>query len=578
MINTRRNVAGRMKLTIRMKLLTGFLIVLALLSSVSTYALVQIYGMSETAEEIDQKWMPSVRLLGIMNGDVSKVDRLVLAIIVETEKNEITRMNKSLVQLQTKIDDERNQLFSLIHDNDKALVLYDTFSKNYEAYLKKIPSVIDVGLTDNFVEASNLHAEAYPLWSTANDSISQLITLVDALSGQATNKSLVDANDAFLIILLITLASFLIALIIAFFIANIISKPIQKMNASAMLIADGDLSGEMIILQNKDELGTLSASFNTMTENLRSMVQSVSTTSEQVAASSEELLASAEQNTKASEQVTEAVEQLVSCTSDQVNMVSHSSQAMSEMTTGSEQIGQFAKNISLSAENAAIQSTKGNTIIQHALKQMGTVHSSISALTELVTGLGKHSAEIGSITELINNIARQTNLLALNAAIEAARAGEHGQGFAVVAGEVRKLAEETSKSASKITNLVQLIQNDTDHAIQAVKMNSHETEAGIKIVTSAGQAFEQILNAVDKVAIEVQEASVGADQMSTSTDKVAKYVERISNIAEEVTGEVHNVSTATKEQLSSMEEIASSVASLSKMAEELQEQINKFKV
>ena len=492
--------------------------------------------MADTSEEIDQMWMPSVSLLGMMNGDVSDVERLALAVIVETDESEITKLNEALEQLQVKIEDERKQLIELVKGSDEAMALYDTFSTNYDSYLAKMPAFVEMGIANDYGEASRLHSEAYPLWYTANDTIAQLITMSNELAGQATADSLNEANSAFIIILVVTVIAFLIALFIAFFIASIISRPIQKMNASAMRIANGDLTGETITLKNKDELGTLAASFNTMTGNLRAMIQSVSVTSEQVAASSEELLASAEQNTQASEQISATVEQLAVGTSDQVNIVKRSSQAMSEMAIGSEQIAELAQSVSVSAVDAANQSAEGNMIIQQAVDQMGSVRTSIASLTELVTGLGERSAEIGSITEVINNIARQTNLLALNAAIEAARAGEHGRGFAVVAGEVRKLAEESSESAQKITDLVQLIQNDTNHAVQAVKVNSSETEDGIEMVTAAGQAFEQISEAVNKVAGEIQEVSAGSEEMSASTDEVVRYVEQISNIAEEASG------------------------------------------
>ncbi|KUP22709.1 chemotaxis protein [Paenibacillus sp. DMB5] len=567
-----------MKLTIRMKLLAGFLIVGALLAFVSIFALSQIQDMSKSAEEIDQSQMPSVSLMGMMNGDISDIERLALGIIVETDTNEIAKMNEALEQLQVKIEGERKELISLLKGNTEALALYDTFSKNYDAYLANMPAFIERGMANDFGGASKLHAESYPLWFTANDTIAQLITLVNELSKQATNDSLESAEQAFNIILAVTVISLLLAVIIAFFIAGIISKPIQKLNASALLIANGDLSGKTITLKNKDELGTLAASFNTMTGNLRAMIESVSTTSEQVAASSEELLASAEQNTKASEQISETVELLAAGTTEQVNIVKRSSQAMNEMSLGSEQIAQLAQSVSVSAVDAANQSAEGNRIVRQAIEQMGSIRTSITSLTELVTGLGERSAEIGSITGVINNIARQTNLLALNAAIEAARAGEHGRGFAVVAGEVRKLAEESSLSAQKITDLVQLIQTDTDQAVEAVKVNSSETEAGIEMVTAAGQAFEQISEVVSKVAGEIQEVSAGSEEMSAATDESVRYMSEISLIAEESSSGVHNVSAAAEEQLASMEEIAASAGALSKMAEELQEQINKFKV
>lgn len=569
---------SRFKLTIRMKLLSGFLIVVALLAFVSVYALTQIHGMSKKADEIDKTWMPVVTLLGAMNGDMSDVERLALGIIVEQDASENAKMIETLDQLQEKIKKENEQLKTYLSGSEDALKMYEKYITNYNAYIEKMPAFIELGRENNYEESSRLHREAYPFWFTANETIMQLISSGNMASEAATSSSVESAEFAFNVILVVTIVSFALALFIAIFISIIISKPIKQMNEAAMRIASGDLRGETIVLKNRDELGTLASSFNTMTANLRVMIESVATTSEQVAASSEELLASAEQNTKASEQISETVEELAVGTSEQVNLVKRSSQAMNEMAIGSEQIAQLATSVSTSAVDAANMSAEGNMIIKEAVTQMASVRTSIASLSKLVTGLGERSAEIGTITEVINNIARQTNLLALNAAIEAARAGDHGRGFAVVAGEVRKLAEESSLSAQRITDLVHLIQTDTEQAVQAVRVNSNETESGIEVVTAAGDAFEQISNAVSKVAGEIQEVSAGAEQMAASTDEVVKYVEQVSAIAEEASGGVHNVSAAAEEQLASMEEIASSAASLSKMAEELQEQINKFKV
>ncbi|WP_366290400.1 methyl-accepting chemotaxis protein [Paenibacillus sp. AN1007] len=574
----RGNALGKVKFTIRGKLLSGFLIVLALLIFVSVYTLTQVFKMADSARQIDQTWMPSVSLLGIMNGDVSDVERLALAIIVEQNPSETERMNGVLTELLAKIEDERKELLTLINGNAEAEKMYEQFSSSYDAYLQKMPTFVDFGLKNDFDTASKLHTEAYTLWYAANDTITQLINLGNDGAKEVAGGSVKLAENAFNIILVVSIVATLLALFIALFIASMISRPIKKMTEAASAIADGDLTGEAITLKNRDELGILAAAFNTMSTNLRSMIQSVSETSEQVAASSEELLASAEQNTKASEQITETVEELSVGTANQVDIVKRSSQAMNEMALGSEQIAELAQSVSVSAVDAANQSAEGNQIIQQAVQQMGAVRNSIASLRELVTGLGERSAEIGTITEVINNIARQTNLLALNAAIEAARAGEHGRGFAVVAGEVRKLAEESSASAQQISEIVQLIQQDTNHAVEAVKVNSNETEAGIELVTAAGEAFEQISNAANKVAGDIEEVSAGSEEMSASTNEVVSYVTQISNIASEAAGAAHNVSAATQEQLASMEEIASSAGMLSKMAEELQGQVGKFKV
>lgn len=574
--------AGKIGLTLRTKLLAGFLAVVVLLAFVSIFALSQIRGLTKISGDMDRTWMPAVTLLGTMNGDVSDVERLALNIIVEKDNEQVTKQKETLDQLLAKIEEERKQLKTFVYANNREgseiTKLFEEFNSKYDAYLEKMPEFVKLGKENKYDEASKLHSVAYPLWYTANDNITKLIGEFNEGAEEVSQGALNQSNQAFVVILVSTFVTAAIALFIAFFMAYIISKPIQKINQAAVRIASGDLTVETIVLRNKDELGTLAASFNTMTANLRTMIESVATTSEQVAASSEELLASADQTTKASEQISQTVEELAVGTSEQVNIVKRSSQAMGEMASSSEQIAQLAQSVSVSALDASNQSAEGNMIIKEAVQQMNAVRNSIMSLSKLVTGLGDRSAEIGTITEVINNMASQTNLLALNAAIEAARAGEHGRGFAVVAEEVRKLAEESSLSAQRITALVQLIQNDTSQAVEAVKMNSDETQSGMEIVTAAGQAFENILNAVNKVAGEIQEVSAGAEQMAASTDEVVNYVEQISAIAEEASGGVHNASAATQQQLASMEEIASSAASLSKMAEDLQEQINKFKV
>ncbi|MHA7964154.1 methyl-accepting chemotaxis protein [Paenibacillus sp. CAU 1782] len=571
-----------MKLTIRTKLLLGFLAVVVLLGIVSIYALNQIREMSSKSEEINSAWMPSVTLLGMMNGDVSDVERLALAIIVEENSTELEKMKGALDQLLAKIETEREQLKILVNtsneEGSEISLLFEEFNTNYNQYLAQMPEFVQQGINNNYAEASRLHSVAYPLWYTANDNIAKMIIISNEGAGLASSSSLDLAKQSFTIILALTIIAAAIALFIAFVIAIMISRPIQKINQAAIRIAGGDLTGEPITLRNKDELNTLAISFNTMTSNLRGMIESVGTTSELVAASSEELQASAEQNTKASEQISMTVEELESGTTEQVNIVSRSSQAMSEMALGTEQIAELAQSVSVTAIDVVNQSADGNKIIQGAVEQMNSVQQSITSLSELMTGLGQRSSEIGTITEVINNIAQQTNLLALNAAIEAARAGENGRGFAVVAGEVRKLAEESSASAQQISRLVQLIQKDTRHAVEAVKVNSDETQSGMEIVTEAGRAFEQISNAINKVAGEIQEVSAGAEQMAASTDEVVKFMGEISGIAEKASGGVQNVSAATEQQLASMEEIAASAGSLSQMAEQLQEQVNKFKV
>ncbi len=566
-----------MKFNIRAKLLLGFLAVIALLIIISLVSISKMKNLGDTSMEIDSHWMPSVTILGTLNGDVSDVERLSLNIIVERDPAEVEKVQAEYDLVLKKVESDRKTYEKLIA-TPKEREMYDDFSKKYADYLNKLPEVIAAGKANDYVQSSILHKESYALWDSANNMIFQLIKLNSDGSKQITQEGVDNFISGRQMVVVLSIAAIVLALIVAIIIAQIISKPILRISRAAESIASGDLTSEAIIVKGKDEISMLAHSFNAMVENLRQLIQSVSKTSELVTTSSEELTASAEQNSQASAQITETVQEVATGTGEQVDMVTKSSQAIEEMSIGVEQIAIRAQNVFASAQDAAHKSAEGNQMIQQAVTQMNAINHSMEGLAGLMAGLGERSDEIGKIIDVITNISSQTNLLALNAAIEAARAGEHGRGFAVVAGEVRKLAEQSAHSAQQITELVGLIQKDTAHAIEAVASNGKDVMTGREVVQNAGASFELIQETVNKVASEIEEVSAGSEQMSASTDEVVGFVRQISAIAEEAAAGTQHVSAATQEQLASMEEIASAARNLSTMAEDLQGQIGKFKV
>ncbi|MGG4214496.1 methyl-accepting chemotaxis protein [Paenibacillus alvei] len=566
-----------MKFNIRTKLILGFLAVIILLIVISTTSISRMKKLGDTSMAIDSHWMPSVTILGTLNGDISDVERISLNIIVERDPEEMEKVQAEYDKVLKKVEDGRKTYEKLIA-TPKEREMYEEFSKNYAEYLAKLPEMIEAGKANDYTQSSILHQESYKLWYSSNDMISQLIKLNADGSKQTTKEAVDNFISGRQLVIVLSVAAVILALIMAIIIAQIISKPILRISRAAESIASGDLTSEAIIVKGKDEISTLAHSFNVMVENLRELIQSVSKTTELVTTSSEELTASAEQNSQASAQITETVQEVATGTGDQVDMVTKSSQAIEEMSIGVEQIAIRAQNVFASAQDAAHKSAEGNQMIQQAVTQMNAVNDSMNGLADLMAGLGERSDEIGKIIDVITNISNQTNLLALNAAIEAARAGEHGRGFAVVAGEVRKLAEQSAHSAQQITELVGLIQKDTTHAIEAVASNGKDVMTGREVVQNAGASFELIQETVNKVASEIEEVSAGSEQMSASTDEIVGFVRQISSIAEEAAAGTQHVSAATQEQLASMEEIASSARNLSKMAEDLQGQIGKFKV
>ncbi|MBU8880684.1 HAMP domain-containing protein [Bacillus sp. FJAT-29790] len=355
-------------------------------------------------------------------------------------------------------------------------------------------------------------------------------------------------------------------------------RPLQQLTRVANKVAEGDLTTKPLQYKSKkDEVAQLNTSINAMVQNLQSLIQQVQLTSEQVASSSDELSASAEQSSIASEDVTKTIQELSVGADRQANSIEETSAIIHQLAVSTQQIEATTDSVLKSSNTAANKALEGNKSVQITIQQMNSINHSVTELSEVIIGLGEHSKEIGQIVEVITSIAEQTNLLALNAAIEAARAGEHGKGFAVVADEVRKLAEQSGKSAKQISNLVSVIQSKTGQAVHSMESTSKEVDQGIFLVNSAGESFKTIQDAISEVTEQIEKVTMSVEQVSAGTEQMIQSVELVKTVANEAAAGTQTVSAASEEQLASMEEITSSAFSLSKLAEELQTQVGRFK-
>lgn len=375
----------------------------------------------------------------------------------------------------------------------------------------------------------------------------------------------------------VTLISIVVGGILVYFIVRSIISPLSRLVTASERISEGDLTYQ-ITLKQRDEIGALAQSFNRMSEELRRIILEVRQKSEMVSVSSEELTASTEQTKQASNHIAYAMQEVAAGSESQVLNINMSSEVINEMTLSMQQIDKNTGEMSKTAIQATENSLEGGQIIEKAVGQMNNISSTVNQLSEVVQELGEGSQRIGEIIEVITRIADQTNLLALNAAIEAARAGEQGRGFAVVADEVRKLAEQSAGSSQQISLIIRMIQEKTSQAVNSMKEVTNEVYQGISIVHSAGDSFEEIKHSINEVSNQIEHVTSVIHQMSTGSKQVLQSIDVIYKAVEETSAETQNVSSAVEEQLASMEEIAASASSLSDMAEELQKLMGRFKV
>lgn len=380
-------------------------------------------------------------------------------------------------------------------------------------------------------------------------------------------------------ILLITLGISLIAgaLIIVVFSRKTIT-PIIRIADEAKRIADGDLTGEEIRIDRKDEVGKLAHDFHIMKGNLRVLITQVQTISEQLTGSSEELAAGAGHTSKATEQITAAIQEVASGAEHQTRGAGECAQSLEEISFGIQRIAENSSVVSSTAIDTRKQAEHGGKTVDKTVQQMHSIHKTVQESDTVIKVLYERSYEIAKILDVITGISSQTNLLALNAAIEAARAGEHGKGFAVVAGEVRKLAEQSAQSAQQIAQLIKEIQVDTQRSVGVMDQVKQEVQSGLTLAGETEQNFRNILYSMKEITDQVQDVSATAQQMSAGAEQVSAATSIIVQVAKETALGTQHVASASEEQLASMEEITSAASSLAHMAEELEGMIRKFRL
>ena len=280
---------------------------------------------------------------------------------------------------------------------------------------------------------------------------------------------------------------------------------------------EGDLT-KRIEVGAQDEIAELAKWFNTFMDKLHEILSKVSSNTESLAAAGEEIAATSRQQTQGAEQQKDQTAQVVT--------------AMQEMTSTVQQVSENSNSAAAASQKAAETAHQGGKVVEETLSRMRAIASSVGETAKKVEELGKQYDQIGRIIGVIDDIADQTNLLALNAAIEAARAGEQGRGFAVVADEVRKLAERTSTATKEITGMIRSIQAETKSAVTAMQAGTKEVEQGVELTTQAGSSLHDIIQMSEKVGDMVTHIATAATEQSAATEQINGSIDQIAKITE----------------------------------------------
>lgn len=368
-----------------------------------------------------------------------------------------------------------------------------------------------------------------------------------------------------------------VGLLIIFLLARYLIKPLKDLMVQIRKVQGGDFT---IVLKSKrqDEIGELTNVFNDMIRDLKAMIQGVYKNSEQLHQSSKALSGSSNQVAVAAGGANEKVSSLTDGAKRQLAIVEDAAETITEMSKGIEAIAGNLDEVAVTSQTATKVSEKGKEQIEQAVSQIKSIQIAQDNSSKVMRDLDLKSREIGQIVDTITDIANQTNLLALNAAIEAARAGEHGKGFAVVSEEVRKLAEQSSNATERISQLIKEIETKTAAAVATIENSSKEVEEGTKIIASSGEAFYEIINAIQSMSDQVNSVTAATEELESGSSQIVNVIEEVKDIAKTSTYATEEFAGLINDQDAMVQEITAATDQLNEMAVQLAELVKAFKI
>ncbi|REE67310.1 methyl-accepting chemotaxis protein [Paenibacillus taihuensis] len=516
---------------------------LIVLISVSVVSLLIIGGMS--LSKMEQMNNKSISMFD---------DRLIPIRLVNKVRASTTLTTTSLLELMITTDQAKHT--KLDKDIQAAMETADKAIKDYEKTkmdpfevenMKKLKNVLEQIRTNTqkseALAVQNKNEEAYevylksvaPLSEQRNNIITSLVDYNQQTANQLNQDIGKSYSNSRTIILILLIATILLSIGIGIFIVQSIVRPLNRVMRMVSRMANGDLR-ETTDIRTKDEIGQLAGTINTMVLNLRETVTKVLISAENVAAASQQISASTEETAASS------------------NSQAESTQTINELF---KEMSAAVHSVAMSAERASELSKEMMGVAESGGEVVRTSTEGMSLVNEQMSRMENDSSKIEEIIEVIDNIAEQTNLLALNAAIEAARAGEQGRGFAVVADEVRKLAERSVEATKQITAIIKGMQENTKESVNTVGNAAYLTQR-------TGEAFDSIVRMVNKSSVKVMEIASASEEQSAQTTEVMISVE--------------NIAATARQAAAITEETASTAQSLAQSAEELNTTVSLFKV
>ncbi|PIC64869.1 chemotaxis protein [Sporosarcina sp. P13] len=556
--------------SIRSKLLTGFSIVLLLIILLGAFIFTTLQNNNEATEAILEKELPYL----IADEQLS----FHMANLIATSRGFILTGEASYKELfnQYAEDSEKHQeTIKRIGTTEESLELMDRMVQWREYITENVFAEYERGNEEaarRYLLASNDDAR-FLMASYEQAALDREKNIIDIEKDLlATGKStLILVSSIIILVILLSIA-------VALFTAHSISKPLRTVMERMKQIAGRDLSNPPLETKLQDEIGQLIGSTNEMGQSMYDLLDEINKVAETVSAQSEELTQSANEVKAGTAQIAITMEDLAHGTESQAMNASTLSSAMETFASKVMLANENGDYIHRSSNEVLDMTNTGSKLMTSSSEQMTVIDKIVHEAVIKVEGLDKHTQQISELVSVIQGIAGQTNLLALNAAIEAARAGEHGKGFAVVADEVRTLAEQSAVSVTNITEIVKQIQAESSYVTTSLREGYKEVEEGTNQIERTGETFDTISVAVTEMVNRIRAVSDDLRDLSENSQEMSGAIQEIAAITQQSAAGVEETSASSEQASSAMEEVANNSSDLANLAEELNVLIQRFKL
>lgn len=520
-------------LTIRTKLIVLIAFASLIMLVISTAGLWGTHSAQQAAESIYKNRLVAIQMLNDMRNFQNQIRLLLLRARLETDAFEIMALTDSVRSNIFKIEQLLIAYNELKPVGEEKKLLDEFVAERVNFGKTGVLPMIDLLQAEKFSEVDKLRRETMdPAFMKVSDAIDVVIAYQTRIAQQQFEQSVKQASVLRIAALATVSLGVLLAILMGAVIGRSINRGVASLEISAAKLAEGDLT-VIVPTTGKDELSRVGASFNQMAHHFSVLIGQVNAASVLVNQHADSLSQSSTQVAQSSRQ--------------QSQRATEAAGSVEQFNNAFKEIAATSENIVSAVRNARDLSKHGDTVVANVVKGIEKVAKTVNASVEVIADLGQRSNQIGKILTVIKDIADQTNLLALNAAIEAARAGEQGRGFAVVADEVRKLAERTTAATSEISSMVGVIQEDTGRAVTTMRQSSDDVQQGVSLANQAGRALQDIASSVEQVADMIGQIAAATQEQSSASEALTQSVEDIAHVADENSRAIEHAATASQE-------------------------------